>query len=376
MSETSLISAITTESSKIINTGSKYVPPHLRNQSGGDPSSNGDGGPNSNNNNDYNRGGRGGGYRDSGRVGYGDRRGGGGGGYGGDRRGGYGGGGGYDGRSSRKDYGGGPGPSSGDGPPSTNSRWNNIDLGASSRDESRYGGGGGGRGYGGGGGGYRGGGYGRGPRVNERGFHGDMRPDPRLERSLFDREDKQTTGINFDNYDDIPVETTGNDIPEPIDTYTIETIGEDLMKNTQLCGYTRPTPVQKYSVPIGNAGRDLMACAQTGSGKTAGFLFPVIMSMLRLGGSPLPPDARGRRTYPTALVLAPTRELASQIHDESRKFTYCTGIASVVIYGGADVRSQLREIERGCDLLIATPGRLVDLIERGRLSMENIKFLW
>lgn len=98
------------------------------------------------------------------------------------------------------------------------------------------------------------------------------------------------------------------------------------------------------------------------------------MSMIKKGGSPAPPDAR-RRVYPTALVLAPTRELASQIHDESRKFTYCTGIASVVIYGGADVRDQLRQIERGCDLLIATPGRLVDLIERGRLSMENVQFL-
>ena len=96
--------------------------------------------------------------------------------------------------------------------------------------------------------------------------------------------------------------------------------------------------------------------------------------MLRNGGSESPADGR-RRTYPAALCLAPTRELASQIHEESRKFTYTTGIATVVVYGGADVRNQLRELERGCDLLIATPGRLVDLIERGRLSMELIKFL-
>lgn len=103
-------------------------------------------------------------------------------------------------------------------------------------------------------------------RVNERGFHGVMRPDKRLERQLFDREDKQTTGINFDNYDKIPIETTGNDIPYPIEEYTPETIGDDLYRNTQLCGYIKPTPVQKYSVPIGSAGRDLMACAQTGKG--------------------------------------------------------------------------------------------------------------
>lgn len=97
--------------------------------------------------------------------------------------------------------------------------------------------------------------------------------------------------------------------------------------------------------------------------------------MISKGGSAPPSDGRSRRTYPEALCLAPTRELASQIHEESKKFTYSTGIATVVVYGGADVRDQLRQIERGCDLLIATPGRLVDLIERGRISMENISFL-
>merc|ERR1712048_1101750 len=96
--------------------------------------------------------------------------------------------------------------------------------------------------------------------------------------------------------------------------------------------------------------------------------------MIAKGGAAPPHEGR-RRVYPVALCLAPTRELASQIHEESLKFTYCTGIASVVVYGGADVREQLRYIERGCDLLIATPGRLVDLIERGRLSMQKIRFL-
>mmetsp|Transcript_17509 Transcript_17509/g.33192 ORF Transcript_17509/g.33192 Transcript_17509/m.33192 type:complete len:651 (+) Transcript_17509:112-2064(+) len=339
--------------------GSKYVPPHLRNQSGGASS---EGGNNTNRDDNYKPSGRGnyGG-------GYNDRRGGrGGGGYGGGDR-----------RSDR-------------GPPPTasGSRWSNIDADSIGTGDSQgRGRGGGGGSYGGGsygrdnrGGGGRGGSYGggrfggRGPRVNERGFHGDMRPDPRLEQRLFGRDDVQTTGINFEKYDDIPVETSGNEIPDPIEEYSIDTIGEDLMRNTQLCGYNKPTPVQKYSVPIGIAGRDLMACAQTGSGKTAGFLFPIIMSMIKMGGSPAPPDGR-RCVYPTALVLAPTRELASQIHDEASKFTYCTGIASVVIYGGAEVRDQLFQIERGCDLLIATPGRLVDLIERGRLSMTNIRFL-
>ena len=202
-----------------------------------------------------------------------------------------------------------------------------------------------------------------------------MRPDPRLEKQLFQREIQQTTGINFDAYDNIPVETSGTNVPNPIETFEIADIGEDLYRNTQLCGYAKPTPVQKWSIPIASANRDLMACAQTGSGKTAGFLFPIIITMLRNGGSEPEGGIRGRRTYPECLILAPTRELASQIQDEAQKFLYCTGIASVVVYGGADVRDQLRQIERGCDLLVATPGRLVDLIERGRLSMENVKFL-
>lgn len=238
-----------------------------------------------------------------------------------------------------------------------------------------------GDGGGGGGGGYHDnrrssyGGYGGGSRRNERGFHGDMKPDPRLEARLYSKADKQTTGINFDNYDKIPCEVSGSNVPDLIESYSVETIGEDLFRNTQLCGYDRPTPVQKYSIPIGSDGRDLMACAQTGSGKTAGFLFPIIMAMIKNGGQDPPDNGGRRRTYPEALCMAPTRELAQQIHEESKRFTYCTGIATVCIYGGADVREQLRQIERGCDLLVATPGRLVDLIERGRVAMDNIRFL-
>lgn len=85
-------------------------------------------------------------------------------------------------------------------------------------------------------------------------------------------------------YDDIPVETSGENVPEPIESFEADMLGEDLMRTTTLCGYTKPTPVQKYSIPIGISNRDLMACAQTGSGKTAGFLFPTLISLLRRGG--------------------------------------------------------------------------------------------
>jgi ATP-dependent RNA helicase DDX3X len=85
--------------------------------------------------------------------------------------------------------------------------------------------------------------------------------------------------------------------------------------------------------------------------------------------------SRTRKAYPTALILAPTRELVNQIHDEARKFAYRSWVRPAVVYGGADINNQLRMIERGCDLLSATPGRLVDLIERGRISLANVRYL-
>lgn len=118
-----------------------------------------------------------------------------------------------------------------------------------------------------------------------------------------------------------------------------------------------------------------MACAQTGSGKTAGFLFPLIAKMLRTGAMNPPEGRRGKGAYITALVLAPTRELAVQIFEEAQKFCYCTGIRPVVVYGGANIQLQQRELDAGADILVATPGRLVDLIERGRVRLDIVQFL-
>jgi len=168
-------------------------------------------------------------------------------------------------------------------------------------------------------------------------------------------------------------------VPEPITTFTNPPLDDHLISNIELAGYKVPTPVQKYSVPIVMSGRDLMACAQTGSGKTGGFLFPILSQAFQTGPSSNVPQqggfARQRKATPTSLILAPTRELVSQIYDEARKFAYRSWVRPCVVYGGADIGSQLRQIERGCDLLVATPGRLVDLIERGRISLANIKYL-
>ncbi|KAM3525860.1 hypothetical protein NHJ13051_003752 [Beauveria bassiana] len=256
---------------------------------------------------------------------------------------------------------------------------------------NRRGGWGGRGGYSGGGGhdgghGAGGGGYatrGSGDGQWRDGKHVPGPSNPRVERELFGTADdpsKQHTGINFQKYDDIPVEASGHDVPEPVHQFTCPPLDEHLCQNIELARYQIPTPVQKYSIPIVMGGRDLMACAQTGSGKTGGFLFPILAQSFKNGPSPVPGNAAGqfgrqRKAYPTALILAPTRELVSQIYDESRKFAYRSWVRPCVVYGGADIGSQLRQIERGCDLLVATPGRLVDLIERGRISLCNIKYL-
>ncbi|KAI1377358.1 DEAD-domain-containing protein [Hypoxylon crocopeplum] len=238
----------------------------------------------------------------------------------------------------------------------------------------------------GGGGGGGSGGYARGSGDGQwrDGKHIPGPPNPRMERDLFGTPDdpsKQHTGINFEKYDDIPVEASGHDVPEPVLTFSNPPLDDHLIRNIELAHYKVPTPVQKYSIPIVMGGRDLMACAQTGSGKTGGFLFPILSQAFLTGPSVVPVGAPGggygrqRKAYPTSLILAPTRELVSQIYDESRKFAYRSWVRPCVVYGGADIGSQLRQIERGCDLLVATPGRLVDLIERGRISLQNIKYL-
>lgn len=198
---------------------------------------------------------------------------------------------------------------------------------------------------------------------------------PREEKELFVA---QNTGINFDKYDDIPAEATGRDPPKPISSFDESPMDPLLKFNIAQASFSNPTPVQKHSVPIVMAGRDLMACAQTGSGKTAAFLFPILSDAFRNGpqAASIQEDAgRRRKVYPLALILAPTRELAMQIHEQAKKFAYRSFIRPCVVYGGQPMVDQMRDIERGCELLVATPGRLVDLIERGRISLSNVRYL-
>uniref|UniRef100_A0A6A7FVL6 RNA helicase n=2 Tax=Hirondellea gigas TaxID=1518452 RepID=A0A6A7FVL6_9CRUS len=203
-----------------------------------------------------------------------------------------------------------------------------------------------------------------------------LTPLPRSELTESELFHSCNSGINFDKYDDIPVEATGNDVPEPISSFNDCKLTEIIKNNIALTKYDRPTPVQKYAIPFILAKRDLMACAQTGSGKTAAFLVPILNQIYEGGPLQNVPRSGGRsKQYPLALVLAPTRELATQIYDEARKFAYRSRVRPFVVYGGADVGSQMRDLGRGCHLLVATPGRLSDMIDRGKIGLDYCKYL-
>ncbi|XP_037678708.1 ATP-dependent RNA helicase DDX3X-like isoform X6 [Choloepus didactylus] len=203
-------------------------------------------------------------------------------------------------------------------------------------------------------------------------------PSERLEQELFSG---GNTGINFEKYDDIPVEATGNNCPPHIENFSDVEMGEIIMGNIELTHFTHPTPVQKHAIPIIKEKRDLMACAQTGSGKTAAFLLPILSQIYTDGpGEALKAVKENgrygrRKQYPISLILAPTRELAVQIYEEARKFSYRSRVRPCVVYGGADIGQQIRDVERGCHLLVATPGRLVDMMERGKIGLDFCKYL-
>ncbi|XP_064456706.1 ATP-dependent RNA helicase DDX3X-like isoform X2 [Ornithodoros turicata] len=200
--------------------------------------------------------------------------------------------------------------------------------------------------------------------------------DERIEKELFSQ---GHTGINFEKYEDIPVEATGEDAPKHITSFDECSMTEIIRNNIELTHYRNPTPVQKYAIPIILGKRDLMACAQTGSGKTAAFLVPILNQIFEDGAPknvPAPTRYSSRpKQYPLALILSPTRELACQIYDEACKFAYRSRVRPCVVYGGADPVQQMRDLDKGCHLLVATPGRLVDMMERGKVSLELVRYL-
>ena len=141
-----------------------------------------------------------------------------------------------------------------------------------------------------------------------------------------------------------------------------------LLKALEKTTYTTPTPIQVQAIPYIMAGRDLMGLAQTGTGKTAAFGLPLLHRLLDIGHPPGPRNVR-------ALILAPTRELVAQISDNLEVFTKGTPTKVTTVTGGASIFRQSERLARGTDVLVATPGRLIDLLDRNALSLEHCGYL-
>ena len=142
---------------------------------------------------------------------------------------------------------------------------------------------------------------------------------------------------------------------------------EPVLRALQDEGYITPTPIQAKAIPCVLDGKDLLGCAQTGTGKTAAFSIPIIQNLLAEAGG------NGRRSV-RALILTPTRELAAQIGDNINAYSRHTRLKHTVIFGGVSQKSQVEALRKGVDILVATPGRLLDLVSQKIIDLQTIRF--
>ncbi|KAF2132090.1 DEAD-domain-containing protein [Dothidotthia symphoricarpi CBS 119687] len=208
-------------------------------------------------------------------------------------------------------------------------------------------------------------------------------PNPDLEKMLFEDDNTQRVGTQIKALSfDVTVE--GPEKLHPVREFKDAGLHPVMLQNVQLCKYNNPTPIQSYCIPAVLTGHDVVAVAQTGSGKTAAFLLPILSKLMgkaRQLAAPRPNPARYNpltdrvRAEPLVLVVCPTRELACQIFDEARRLCYRTMLRPCVVYGGAPTKNQREQLEMGCDILIATPGRLMDFMQNmNLLSFKRLKF--
>ncbi|HEX6362465.1 MAG TPA: DEAD/DEAH box helicase, partial [Albitalea sp.] len=146
-------------------------------------------------------------------------------------------------------------------------------------------------------------------------------------------------------------------------------LAEPLLRAVHEQGYTIPTPIQAQAIPAVLSGGDLMAGAQTGTGKTAGFTLPLLH---RLAARPAARDAKGRIPI-RALILTPTRELAAQVEESVRTYGKYMKLTSMVMFGGVGMQPQVDKLRRGVDVLVATPGRLLDHHQQGTLDLSRVE---
>ena len=143
-------------------------------------------------------------------------------------------------------------------------------------------------------------------------------------------------------------------------------LSPDILRAIADAGYTTPTPIQAQAVPVVLTGRDVLGCAQTGTGKTASFTLPMLEILAR---------GRARARMPRSLILEPTRELAAQVAENFDRYGKYHKLSKALLIGGESFTDQQKALDRGVDVLIATPGRLLDLFERGKILMSDVKML-
>ncbi|KAF1770133.1 hypothetical protein GCK72_001951 [Caenorhabditis remanei] len=192
-------------------------------------------------------------------------------------------------------------------------------------------------------------------------------------QDVFDMQ-KISEGLMFDKFFDADVQVTscGKSVKRaPCKTFAEAKLSETMQKNVERAGYTKTTPIQQYALPLIRDGNDIMACAQTGSGKTAAFLLP-IMSRL-MDDNDLNTAGEGG-CYPRCIILTPTRELADQIYNEGRKFAYQTMMEIKPVYGGLAVSYNKSQIEKGSTIIVGTVGRIKHFCEEGTIKLDKIRF--
>src|SRR3954464_4463598 len=139
-------------------------------------------------------------------------------------------------------------------------------------------------------------------------------------------------------------------------------LSESVLRGVQAAGYTDPTPIQLRAIPVVLGGGDLIASAQTGTGKTAAFALPILSRF-------------GNHGRPRVLVLEPTRELAAQVETAFRDFARYTDLRTVAVFGGVGYGLQRGELRKGVDIIVATPGRLMDYVQDGSINLRDIQIL-
>ncbi|KAJ5150005.1 RNA helicase (Dbp) [Penicillium atrosanguineum] len=239
-----------------------------------------------------------------------------------------------------------------------------------------YGGGGGG-GYGGGrGGGFGGGGDRGGDRMSALGQNlkvqeWDINTMPKFEKSFY-KEHPDVSARSQEEVDAFRKEKNmaikGTDVPRPVENFDEAGFPQYVLSEVKAQGFDAPTAIQSQGWPMALSGRDVVGIAETGSGKTLSYCLPAIV---HINAQPLLAPGDG----PIVLVLAPTRELAVQIQAEITKFGKSSRIRNTCVYGGVPKGPQIRDLSRGVEVCIATPGRLIDMLEAGRTNLRRVTYL-